>query len=118
MRWSIIKPGLHVVVPGGYFHIKRSGGLDLTSSLEAKFGARSGHVHQIRGKPWEVLLPQDTKVGEKIPLLGSYMKFRGQNLGCLSLIFMEAKFGTSTKIAEANFWAKPPKLLTWKYPLG
>ena len=25
-------------------------GLDLTSSLEAKFGARSSQVHQIRGK--------------------------------------------------------------------
>ena len=37
-------------VPGGYFQIRRSGGLDLTSSLEAKFGARSGQVHQIRRK--------------------------------------------------------------------
>ena len=41
------------------------GGLDLTSSLEAKFGTGSGQVHQIRGKTWEVLLPQNTKVGEK-----------------------------------------------------
>ena len=41
------------------------GGLDLTSSLEAKFGARSGQVHQIRGKTWEILLPQDAKVGKK-----------------------------------------------------
>ena len=38
---------------------------DLTSSLEAKFGARSGQVHQIRGKTWEILLPQDTNVGKK-----------------------------------------------------
>ena len=49
---------------GGYFHIKRAGGLDLTSSLEAEFGARSGQVHQTRGKTWDVLLPQDAKVGE------------------------------------------------------
>ena len=47
--------------PRGYFQIRRSGGLDLTSSLEAKFGARSGQVHQIRGKIWEVLSPQDAK---------------------------------------------------------
>ena len=39
--------------------------LDLTSNLEAKFGARSGQVHQIRGKTWKILLPQDTKVGKK-----------------------------------------------------
>ena len=50
---------------GGHLHIRKSGGLDLTSSLEAKFGARSGQVHQIRGKTWEILLPQDTNVGKK-----------------------------------------------------
>ena len=82
---------------GGYLHIRRSGGLDLTSSLEAKFGAGSGQVHKIRGKTWEILLPQDTKVGKKIRILGSNLKFRGQNLGYLSPIFLEANFG-----------AKPP----------
>ena len=46
------------------------GGLDLTSSLEAKFGARSGQVHHIREKNWEVLSPQDAKVGEKSQFWG------------------------------------------------
>ena len=46
------------------------GGLDLTSSLEAKFGVRSGQVHQIRGNVWEVLLPQDAKVGKKSQFWG------------------------------------------------
>ena len=41
------------------------GALDLTSSLEAKFGARSGQVHQIKGNVWEVLLPQDAKARKK-----------------------------------------------------
>ena len=83
--------------------------MDLTSSLEAKFGARSGQVHQIRGKTWEVLLPQDKtqKLG-KIPILGSNLKFRGQNLGHLSPIFLEAKFGAPTRISDANFGAKHP----------
>ena len=70
---------------------KEVGGLDLTSSLEAKFGARSGLVHKIRGTT-----------------LGSYLKFRGQNLGYLSFIFLEAKFGAPTRISEAKFGAKPP----------
>ena len=63
----IKQDGSQFVVPGGggYFQIRRSGGLDLTSSLEAKFGVRSGQVHQIRGKTWEVLSPQDAKVGKK-----------------------------------------------------
>ena len=46
------------------------GGLDLTSSLEAKFGARFGQVHRIEGKTWEVLLPQDAKVEKKSQSLG------------------------------------------------
>ena len=91
--------------------------MDLTSSLEARFGARSGQVHQIRGKTWEVLLLQDAKVGE-IPILGSNLKFRGQNLGYLSPLFLEAKFGAPTRISGANFGAKPPDLLIWKYPPG
>ena len=45
---------------------------------------------------------------EKIPILGSYLKFRGQNLGYLSPIFLEAKFEAPTRISEANFGAKPP----------
>ena len=44
----------------------------------------------------------------KIPILESYLKFRGQNLGYLSPIFLEAKFGAPTRISEANFGAKPP----------
>ena len=109
---------------GRYFHSRRwggEGGLDLTSSLEAKFGARFSQVHQIRGKIWEVLLPQDVKVGEESQFwghLGLYLKFKWQNLGYLSAIFSEEKFGAPTRISEANFEAKSPDLLIWKYPLS
>ena len=34
----------------------------------------------------------------KIPILGSNLKFRGQNLGYLSSKFLEAKFGAPTRI--------------------
>ena len=43
----------------------------------------------------------------KIPILGSNLKFRGQNLGYQSPKFLEAKFGAPTRISEANFGAKP-----------
>ena len=49
----------------------------------------------------------------KVPVLGSYLKFRGQNLGDLSVIFLEAKFGAPTRNSEANFGAKllrPPDM--------
>ena len=55
---------------------------------------------------------------EKVPIFGSYLKFRVQNLGYLSLIFLEAKFGAPTRSSEANFGAKAPDLLIWKYPPG
>ena len=47
------------------------------------------------------------KSWEKVPILASYLKFRGQNLGYLSFIFLEAKFGAPTRISEAKFGAKP-----------
>ena len=39
-------------------------------------------------------------------------------LGYFSLLFWEAKFGAVIRISEANFGAKSPDLLIWKYPLG
>ena len=70
------------------------GGLDLTSSLEAKFGAMSSQVHQIRRRSLEVLLPQKAKGRKKSQfwsILGSYLKFREQNLG-LQQEFWRFKF--------------------------
>ena len=46
------------------------GGLDLASSLEAKFGERFIQIHQIRGKVWGVLLPQDAKIGKESQFWG------------------------------------------------
>ena len=58
------------------------------------------------------------KSWEKVPILGSYMKVRGQNLGYLSLIFLEAKFGAPTRISEVNFGAKPPRPPNIEVPPG
>ena len=41
-------------------------------------------------------LTPDIKFGERVPILGSYLKFKGQNLGYLSPVFLEAKFGTTS----------------------
>ena len=46
-----------------------------------------------------------------IQILGSYLKFKGQNLGYLSPIILEAKFGALTQILKANLGAKPPDRL-------
>ena len=52
----------------------------------------------------------------KFPILGSYLKFRGQNLGFLLPIFLEAKFGAPTRISEAKFGAKPLRPPNIKVP--
>ena len=76
-----------------------------------KFGGKIwGKVQPSSPNKWKNLGKSVTtrrKSWEKVPILGSYLKFRGQNLGYLSFIFLEAKFG-----------ATPPELLIWKYPLG
>ena len=101
--------------PGGYFQIRRSGGGGGGLGPHIKFG----------GKIWGKVRPSSPnkrknlgssvstrrKSWEKVPILGSYPKFRQQNLGYLSLIFLEAKFGAPTRISEADFGAKPPDLL-------
>ena len=91
--------------------------MDLISSLEAKFGARSSQIHQIGGKTLEVLLPQDAKVG-KNPNFGVISEIQRAKFGVFVIYNLEAKFGAPTRISEANFGAKPPDLLIWKYPLG
>ena len=97
------------VLRGGYFHIRRSGG---RLGAHIKFG----------GKIWGKVRPSSPNkrksVGRsvttrckswgKIPLLRSYLKFRGQNLGHLSLICLEAKFRAPSRISEANVGANPP----------
>ena len=82
--------------------------MDLTSSLEAKVGVRSDQVHQISGKILGSSITTRCESWEKVPVLGSYLKFRGQNLEYLSFMFLEAKFVAPTRISEAKFGGKTP----------
>ena len=118
--WRFFLAFEYVLVPGvlPYWEIGGGGGgLDLTSSLEAKFGARSDQVHQIRGKTWEVLLPQDAKVGKKSQFWGHTWNSEGKIWVFVTYIF-GGKIWDSTRISEGKFGAKLPQLLIWKYPLG
>ena len=51
-------------------------------------------------------------------ILGSYLKFKGKNLGYLSPIIWKTKFGVLTRISEANFGAKPRLYNIEVPPLG
>ena len=93
-----------------------------TSILGGRGGGGLGPHIKFGGKIWGKVRPSSPnkrkslgssvatrrKSWEKIPVLGSYLKFRGQNLGYLSLIYLEAKFGAPTRISEANFGVKAP----------
>ena len=56
------------------------------------------------------------KSWEKSQFWGHTEIQRENNYEYLSLILLEAKFGAPTRISEANFGAKSPDLLIWKYP--
>ena len=103
----------------GYFHIKRSGGVDLTSSLEAKFGAGSNQVHQIRGKTWEVLSLQDAEVGGKYRNFWVKSEIQREKFLVFVTYILEAKFRALPRISEANFCAKRLQLPDMEVtPLG
>ena len=104
--------------PGGYFQIRRSGGLGPHIKFRGKIWGKVRPSSQNKRKNLGSSVTKRHKSWEKVPILGSYLKFRGQNLGYLSFIFLEAKFGAPTRISEAKFGAKPPDLLVWKYPPG
>ena len=95
---------------GDYFHIITLGGLDCPCIWRQIWGkvqpSRSANMKEeeilgslvtTRGKNWN-----------KIAILGSYLKFKGQILGNLSPVIFECKIWGSTPNSEANFGAKPP----------
>ena len=104
---------------GDYFHIITLGGLDCPCIWRQIWGkvqpSRSANMKEeeilgslvtTRGKNWN-----------KIAILGSYLKFKGQILGNLSPVIFECKiWGSDTKF-RGKFWGQaPPHLLIWKYP--
>ena len=94
--------------PGGYFQIRRSGGLGPHIKFGGKIWGKVRSSSPNERKNLGSSVTTRRKSWEKVPILGSHLKFRGQNLGYLSFIFLDAKFGAPTRISEAKFGAKPP----------
>ena len=94
---------------GGYFQIRRSRGLGPHIKFGGKIWGKVRPSSPNKRKNLGSSVTTRRKSREKVPILGSYLKFRGQNLGYLSLIFLEAKFGAPTRISEAKFGVKPPQ---------
>ena len=93
--------------PGGYFQI-RSGGVDLTSSSEAKFGARSGQVHQIRGKLRKFCHHKTEKLG-KSPNFGVISKIQRAKFGVFVTYIFGGKIWGSNKNFNGKLWGQAPR---------
>ena len=117
------KPSRYVpFIPRGRFQIRRSGCLDLTSILETTFGARSGQVHQIRGKIWEVLSPQDAKVGKKSQFWGHIRNSEDKIWGICHLYFWRQNLGLQQEFQRQILRPSPslplPPPPNMEVPLG
>ena len=103
-------------IPGGVPPNKEVGGLGPHIKFEGKIWGKVWPSSQNKRKNLGSSVTKRRKSWEKVPILGSYLKFRGQNLGYLSFILLEAKFGAATRISEAKFGAKPPRPPNMKVP--
>ena len=107
VNWTKVS-GQAATNTGGYFQIRRSGGRGPHIKFGGKIWGKVRPSSPNKGKNLGRSVTTRRKSWEKVPILGSYLKFIGQNLGYLSFIFLEAKFGAPARISEAKFWAKPP----------
>ena len=84
------------------------GGLDLTSSLEAKFGARSGQVHQIRGKFGKSCHHKTQKLG-KSPNFGIIPEIQRAKFGVFVIYIFGGKIlGLQQEFQRQNLGPSPP----------
>ena len=112
-KWVWKKNG---VTPQGVLLNKEVRGLGPHIKFGCKIWGKVRPSSTNKRKNWGSSVTTRCKSLEKVLILGSYLKFKGQNLGYLSSIFLEAKSGAPTRISEAKFRAKPPDLLIWKSP--
>ena len=102
---------------GGYFQIRRSGSLDVTSKFLGKIGARFGQVHKIKGKIWEVLSPQDAKVGKKSQF-GVISEIQRAKFGVFVTYIFGGKIWGSNKNFRGKIWGQAPRPPNLEVPPG
>ena len=90
------------------------GGMDLTSSLEAKVGGNVQPSSPVRRKTWEVLLLQDAKVEKKFQI-GVTSEIQRAKFGVVVTYIFGVKIWGSNKNFRNKFWAQASNILMWKY---
>ena len=105
------------IFPRRYFHIRRSGGLAPHIKFGGKIWAIVQPISPLRGKTWEVLLPQDAKVGKKSQFCGHIRNSEGKIWGICLLYFWRQNLGLQHEFQRQILGPSPPRdLLIWKYP--
>ena len=104
---KITEPGTQRVLPNK--KVGGGGGLGAHIKFGGKIWGKVRPSSQNRRKNLGSSVTKRRKSLGKVQILVSYLKFRGQNLGYLSFVCLEAKFGALTRISEAKFGAKPPR---------
>ena len=79
------------------------------------FLARTGQVHQIRGKTWEVLSPQDAKVGKR-PNFGVISEIQRAKFGAFVTYIFGGKIWGSNKNFRGKFWSQVPRSPNMEVP--
>ena len=95
------------------------GGLDLTSSLEAKFGARSGQVHQLKleEKLGKFCHHKTQKLG-KSPNFGVISEIQRVKFGVFVTYIFGGKIWGSNKNFRGKFWGQAPLPPNMEVPPG
>ena len=94
--------------PGGVLPNKEVRGLGPHIRFGGKIWGKIRPSSQNKRKNLGSSVTKRRKSWEKVSILVSYLKFRRQNFGYLSFIFLEAEFEAPTRISEVKFGAKPP----------
>ena len=93
--------------------------MDLTSSLEAKFGAKVQRSSPDKRKNLGSSVTTRRKIWKRITILGAFgviSEIQMAKFGIFVTYILEAKLGAPTGISEAKFGAKPPDLLILSTP--
>ena len=112
--WETIWYISPLCIPGDTSVLGRGGGLEISSSLEAKFGARSrsSQVHQIRGKLGKFCYHKMQKLG-KDPNFGVISEIQRAKFRVFVTYMFGGKIWGSSKNFRGRFGAKPPDLLIY-----
>ena len=113
-----------------YFSVVMFACFEKCCQISTVFNTQGGPYIKFGGKIWGKVRPSSPnkrknlgssvtkrrKSREKAPILESYLKFRGQNLGYLSFIFFRGKIWGSNKNFRGKVWGQAPRPPNMKVP--